>query len=126
MLAFVALASSVPGQRCSAQSIQAADETDTITRFDAVNGVNVQRELGVPAQPSIPGTGPYFTSGEVIVPPRDLSSAFPQSRVFPGLAFRGANPLRNCGFPAIPSHAEQVALLHWGSNWKTACERLFV
>tara|TARA_B100000963_G_scaffold269019_1_gene237147 strand:- start:5363 stop:5686 length:324 start_codon:yes stop_codon:yes gene_type:complete len=64
MLAIVALASTVPGQRCSAQSIQVADETDTIIRFDAVTGESAPEALGVPAQPSIPGNGPYFTSGK--------------------------------------------------------------
>ena len=64
MLLAVALASSVPGQRCSAQSLQMVDETQTIERFDAVNGGSITQELGVPAQPSIPGEGPYFTNGE--------------------------------------------------------------
>lgn len=63
MLLAVALASSVPGQRCSAQSLQMVDETQTIERFDAVNGGSITQELGVPAQPSIPGEGPYFTNG---------------------------------------------------------------
>lgn len=64
MLLAVALASSVPGQRCSAQSLQMVDETQTIERFDAVNGGSITQELGVPAQPSIPGEGPYFANGE--------------------------------------------------------------
>ncbi|MGB0550876.1 MAG: hypothetical protein ACPGR8_17275 [Limisphaerales bacterium] len=77
MLAIVALASSVPGQRCSAQSIQAADETDTIVRFDAVTGESAPEALGVPAQPSIPGNGPYFTSGEKFRPRKiRLASTF--------------------------------------------------
>ena len=77
MLAIVALASSVPGQRCSAQSIQVADETDTIIRFDAVTGESAPEALGVPAQPSIPGKGPYFTSGENFRPRKiRLASAF--------------------------------------------------
>lgn len=63
MLLAVALALSVPGQRCSAQALQMVDETQTVERFDTENGVSITEELGVPAQPSIPGSEPYFANG---------------------------------------------------------------
>lgn len=47
------------GQRCSAQARLVESEVQ-IDRY--INGSTVQQPLGVPAQPSIPGVGPYFSS----------------------------------------------------------------